>query len=134
MDNQDVIAPLDMNPQTNYNVLEKAVEYSNEDSTIHVVSVEVSEEEGDFREEVLDDAEEIFEEIETGDREMDRIKETDQHKPAMAISDYAEDIGADLVVMYTSGREGLERVILGSTTGKTINNCPCPVLALSQTE
>lgn len=133
MDNKEVIVPMDMNPQKNREVLESAVNYSNEEARIHVVSVALDSAEEEFRTEVLDEAEQMFREIETGDRDFVRIKEGDGQKPSEVISEYAGNIGADLVIMYTSGREGLRRLLLGSTTGDAINKCPCPVLTLSET-
>jgi nucleotide-binding universal stress UspA family protein len=50
--------------------------------------------------------------------------------PALAITDFAEENGFDLIVITTHGRKGLERIILGSETEKIIRESRCPVLAL----
>lgn len=46
----------------------------------------------------------------------------------------AEAMPADLVVMGTHGRSGLERLFLGSVAEKLIRRLPCPVLTVSHEE
>ena len=46
----------------------------------------------------------------------------------------AEDMAADLVVMGTHGRGGLERLLLGSVAEKLIRRLPCPVLTVCREE
>lgn len=50
--------------------------------------------------------------------------------PASAIVDTAVLEKADLIVMSTHGRSGLDRFIMGSVTEKVLQKAPCPVLAL----
>jgi nucleotide-binding universal stress UspA family protein len=45
-----------------------------------------------------------------------------------AIAHEVETLGADLVVMATHGRSGLQRALLGSTTDKCIRTVHVPVL------
>lgn len=56
--------------------------------------------------------------------------ETDvrQGDPAATIADYTEAYDIDLVVMPTHGREGLDRLLLGSVTEKVVNTASVPVL------
>ncbi|MGN6730434.1 MAG: universal stress protein [Candidatus Binatia bacterium] len=42
----------------------------------------------------------------------------------------ASDENADLIVMSTHGRTGLEQVMLGSVTAKVVARASCPVLSL----
>lgn len=42
----------------------------------------------------------------------------------------AEEEKADLIVMSTHGRTGLEQVMLGSVTAKVVARATCPVLSL----
>jgi nucleotide-binding universal stress UspA family protein len=49
--------------------------------------------------------------------------------PAKDILDYAAD-GADLIVMATHGRTGLQRMLLGSVAEKIIRKAPCPVFTV----
>ncbi|MDP2278907.1 MAG: universal stress protein, partial [Nitrospirota bacterium] len=37
---------------------------------------------------------------------------------------------ADLIVIGTHGRKGLDRVIFGSTAEKVVRDAPCPVLSV----
>jgi len=52
--------------------------------------------------------------------------------PLDVISDTVEDIGADLVVMGTHGRRGLERLFLGSTATKVLRRMPCAVVTVRE--
>lgn len=54
----------------------------------------------------------------------------DNHEPARRILACASALGADLLVMGTHGRAGLERLVLGSVTEKVLRNAPCPVLTV----
>lgn len=49
---------------------------------------------------------------------------------APVILEHAEEIGADLIVMSTHGRRGLEHVLLGSVTEEVVRLAPCPVLTV----
>ena len=51
--------------------------------------------------------------------------------PAPSLVEYAEDTGVDMVAMGTSGRTGLRRVLLGSTTERVIRHAARPVLAVT---
>jgi nucleotide-binding universal stress UspA family protein len=58
----------------------------------------------------------------------DRIRTILEHgDPASTIVDHAADEGADLVVLASHGRSGLERFLLGSVAEKVIRTAPCPV-------
>jgi nucleotide-binding universal stress UspA family protein len=50
--------------------------------------------------------------------------------PHRVIVDAAEDIEADLVVMATHGRRGVERYLLGSVTERVLRTCGVPVLSV----
>ncbi len=50
--------------------------------------------------------------------------------PAQAITQTAEKIGADLVVMGTRGLTGLKHVLLGSVAERTIRSVSCPVMTV----
>ncbi len=50
--------------------------------------------------------------------------------PAQAITQTAEKIGADLIVMGTRGLTGLKHVLLGSVAERTIRAAPCPVMTI----
>jgi len=50
--------------------------------------------------------------------------------PGIVISDYANESGAELVVIPSHGRHGLRRVLLGSVAERVIRHTECPVLVL----
>jgi nucleotide-binding universal stress UspA family protein len=53
------------------------------------------------------------------------------HGPAAeAISEAAERLGVDLIVMGTRGLTGIKHVLLGSVAERTVRQAPCPVLTV----
>jgi nucleotide-binding universal stress UspA family protein len=50
--------------------------------------------------------------------------------PADTIVRMAQERGADLIVMGTHGRTGLQHVLLGSVAEKVVRLAPCPVLTV----
>jgi nucleotide-binding universal stress UspA family protein len=50
--------------------------------------------------------------------------------PFDAITQAAQDTGADLVVLGTHGRTGVSRFFLGSVAARVISTAPCPVLTV----
>ncbi len=50
--------------------------------------------------------------------------------PADAIVRLAQEKNADLIVMGTHGRTGLQHVLLGSVAEKVVRLAPCPVLTV----
>ncbi len=51
-----------------------------------------------------------------------------EHGPAMAVVEQAKSSGADLIVMGSHGRRGLDAVILGSVAQKVLTLSPVAVL------
>jgi len=47
-----------------------------------------------------------------------------------AITNMASSNGIDLIVMGSHGRKGLQRLLMGSVTERTIGYAPCPVLVI----
>lgn len=45
-----------------------------------------------------------------------------------AIVEYAEEIGADLIVLGTHGRRGLSHLLLGSVANEVVRRATCPVM------
>jgi nucleotide-binding universal stress UspA family protein len=54
----------------------------------------------------------------------------DGHSTYKAILEKAAEIGADLVVMGSHGRKGLEKLILGSVTSQVLSHAHLPVLVV----
>jgi len=55
----------------------------------------------------------------------------DGQSPAAAITKAATDLGAQLIVMGTHGRGGLNRLLLGSVAERVVRTATCPVLTVS---
>jgi nucleotide-binding universal stress UspA family protein len=53
-----------------------------------------------------------------------------QGDPATEIVRFGRDAGADLIVMGTHGRTGLERLLLGSVAEKVLRDASCSVLVV----
>jgi len=65
---------------------------------------------------------------------IDHQTEVCEGDPWREIVVLAEDMPADLVVMGTHGRGGLEHLFLGSVAEKLIRRLPCPVLTVCHEE
>ena len=50
--------------------------------------------------------------------------------PGAEIAEYAEEIGADLIVLPSHGRTGLRRLLIGSVAERVVRLAHCPVLVL----
>jgi len=51
-------------------------------------------------------------------------------EPAREIIAYAEEIGADFIVIGTRGRGGVKSLLLGSTSHSVIHGAPCDVIVV----
>ena len=54
--------------------------------------------------------------------------------PSEAVTDLANEIGADLIVMGTRGATGLKHVLLGSVAERTLRIAPCPVVTVKDAD
>lgn len=54
--------------------------------------------------------------------------------PHVEIVTAARRAGAELIVMGTHGRSGIERFFLGSVADRVVRTAPCPVLTVRETE
>jgi nucleotide-binding universal stress UspA family protein len=50
--------------------------------------------------------------------------------PGHEIANYAQQIGADLIITPSHGRTGIKRVLLGSVAERVVRLAHCPVLVL----
>lgn len=50
--------------------------------------------------------------------------------PSRAIVQAADEVGADLIVIGTHGRRGVQRLLLGSVAETVLRHAHCPVLAV----
>ena len=58
---------------------------------------------------------------------MTAVRRGDPHE---TIIEYADDVDADVIVMGTHGRTGLDRRVLGSVTERTVRLSDVPVLTV----
>lgn len=54
--------------------------------------------------------------------------------PGLEITEYADAVGADLIVIPSHGRHGVKRFVLGSIAERVVRHATCPVLVLRRTE
>jgi nucleotide-binding universal stress UspA family protein len=50
--------------------------------------------------------------------------------PGREISDYAQEVGAELIVLPSHGRTGISRLLIGSVAERVVRLAHCPVLVL----
>ena len=65
---------------------------------------------------------------------VDVVDTVEAGDPVETILDYASSSGADLVVMGTHGRRGLDRYLLGSTTERVVRLSSIPVLTVGESD
>jgi len=87
----------------------------------------------DLREQLRDGAERATDAIaeRANSAGRDAVTDVREGSPAEAILAYADEHDVDLIVMGTRGRTGLDRYLLGSTTGRTIRRADVPVVAVT---
>jgi nucleotide-binding universal stress UspA family protein len=66
------------------------------------------------------------------DPELDVTIEAREGRPATEITEYAREVGADVVAMGTRGRHGENRFLIGSVAERVVRTCPIPVLTVRQ--
>ncbi|MCA9086713.1 MAG: universal stress protein [Planctomycetaceae bacterium] len=54
--------------------------------------------------------------------------------PGMEIADYAQKIGADLIVIPSHGYHGVKRLVLGSVAERVIRHANCSVLVVRRSD
>lgn len=68
---------------------------------------------------------------------IDKVRHTQSVEagvPHLLIVGKAEEENADLIVMSTHGRTGIEQLVLGSVTAKVVARASCPVLSIRPTK
>jgi nucleotide-binding universal stress UspA family protein len=135
---QTILVPTDGSTGTAHVVmqaLDLAEQYGGTVHALNVVDSEVSSllTEGDGDDERL--REEARNAVRTVERMaeshgVDVVSEVRTGDPAETILGYADEIGADVVVVGTHGRSGVRRYLLGSVTERIVRHAPCPVLTV----
>ena len=70
--------------------------------------------------------------LEGAEGDVDATIAVEFGSPARVITEYAAEVGADLVVMSTRARSGTERFLFGSVTEQVIQSGETPVLAVQR--
>lgn len=71
-----------------------------------------------------------LEKIETTEPSVNVVRQLVEGNPAIEILRVADMIDADLIVMGTHGRRGIQRLLLGSVAEYVIERAKCPVLTV----
>lgn len=66
-----------------------------------------------------------------GERGVEAVAAIRQGKPAKTIVRYADEEDADLIVMGTHGRSGVDRYVLGSVTEQVVRTSEVPVMTVN---
>jgi nucleotide-binding universal stress UspA family protein len=56
------------------------------------------------------------------------------NSPAKEITEYAKAAGIDVIVVGSTGRGAIDRMLMGSVADKVLRGAPCPVLAVRHPE
>jgi len=78
------------------------------------------------------DEEERLWQLHVPDENIRAERQLEEGDPASLICSVADDIKADLIVMGTHGRTGLNRLLMGSVAEQVVRRAECPVLTLTK--
>jgi len=135
-----VLAPLDFSELSD-TVLRYAVELTREEGTtilIHVLEPLPLHFESAFGTfvnteglaRIRENAEQLLAQAKERYPDRDIVTELRQGKPAPLVLDAASRHRAELIVMGTHGRGGLEHLFLGSVAARVVRKAECPVLTV----
>lgn len=90
----------------------------------------------ELRAEPQEEARESIQLVETAAERasIDVTSDVREGVPQEAILEYAAEIGADMIVIGTVGRTGIDHVLLGSVAEEVVRNSPIPVVTVQPTE
>jgi nucleotide-binding universal stress UspA family protein len=135
----DILLPVAPGVETNEAIPHAASLAERYDATVHVVSAIDTlartlrgPQAGAFADRVEDAAQERVEAV-TAELEaagVDVVGSLRQGEPVDVIENAIDDTGADIVVMPSHTRSGLQRVLLGSVTEKVVRVSPVPVVTV----
>jgi len=138
---ENILVPTDGSPASNAAAKHGLALAATLDATVHVLSVVDDTSMGPDVRSVLS-AEELarpaIEAVEAVDAEADAYELPDvrtnvEHgSPAAVIREYIETSDIHAVVMGSSGRRGVDRILLGSVAEKTVRSAPVPVITVQE--
>lgn len=65
---------------------------------------------------------------------LDTVVSIREGAPGETITNYADDIDADSIVMGTNGRTGMDRLLMGSVAERVIQNSELPVMTVKRAD
>ncbi|RJX50823.1 universal stress protein [Halonotius pteroides] len=65
---------------------------------------------------------------------LDTVVSIREGAPGETITEYADDIDADTIVMGTNGRTGMDRLLMGSVAERVIQNTELPVMTVKRAD
>ena len=142
-----ILCPVDFSPCSKHAVeyaIAFAQQYGAEICLLHVVEspaaafayVDLEVPEPELIQEFQEQAQKQLDELTEAARKryQNVSKELSFGKVYAEIVKYAEDWGAELIVVGTHGRSGLEHILIGSVAEKVVRKAPCPVLTVQHPE
>lgn len=134
---EKVVVPIDFSESSGASVRE-AIDMTKRPDCVHVLHVVPHVEK--FMRMTLAEAPDEAEQIESAKRhlatwvasnEFDGVRQdVVVGDPGTMIVEYADDAGAELIVIPSHGRSGIKRVVLGSVAERVVRHARCPVYVL----
>ncbi|MCF8037910.1 MAG: universal stress protein [Desulfohalobiaceae bacterium] len=136
-----VVVPIDFSEES-FKAVDVAKEFVEEDSSLHLIHVTQPWTEHEIGGTWGEETEE--ERIQSIKNFLqDKLKDHDYKdahiavhlgSPPVVITSYAEETGAELIVMPSHGRTGIKHFALGSVAERVVRKAHCPVLVLKMGE
>lgn len=134
-----ILVPTDGSPGAEAAIDDAVHIAAQNDATVHVVYVVDQIDAGRLGEEpddIRDDANEVIGPVTeiVRDAGLEVTEEVLEGTPDERIVEYARSNDIDMIVIGTHGKNGLSRVLLGSTAEKIVRESPVPVLSVRREE
>lgn len=134
---QNVVVPVDFSSQS-LHAIQTAIELAGKPQNVHVVHVVVPLATVTVGEVWV--AEDVASRLSAAQEYMQKFllensitgvtTEIREGDPGLQIAEYASSISADLVVIPSHGRHGVQRLLLGSVAERVLRHVECPILIL----
>jgi nucleotide-binding universal stress UspA family protein len=135
----DILIPIDGSPGATRAAHHGVSLAASLEATVHVVSAveegwldrsdkSMDESKENHKQVSIDAIEEVIAEAES--HGVTTTQHIDDGEPENVIFEHIDTIDADVVVMGTTGRRGVDRVLLGSVAEQTVREAPVPVLTI----
>lgn len=134
---QDVLIPTDGSDGTRQSIDHGLAIAKRFDATIHALSVVPEGPLGTLQNDTaIAAADRAVERVEreAAREDVEVVTAVEQGVPHEEILEYADEHGADMIVMGTQGRTGLDRVLMGSVTERVVRMADVPVVTVRLSE